>query len=185
MYKKQINASTAKSRQAIADSLVELIQTKGFQHATVTDICKGAALVRKTFYRNFKTKEDVIVYILENVFKAFILDRNVEKMTVEEILSDAYSFIDANRDFLVLFYKNDLFRFAKKNVADFIVKERLYKAVNSEIIDEKYLKYITAQIAALIVSVIETWIEGGFSETPRELARLTEDIMRGRVYADT
>ncbi|MDR2091446.1 MAG: TetR/AcrR family transcriptional regulator [Clostridiales bacterium] len=182
MYKKKINASALRSRRRIAESLVELMKAKPFNDVTITDICENAQLVRKTFYRNFRSKDEVILYLLENVFKEFITERNINDMAVNEILLDVYNFIDMYRDFLMLFYQNNLLRFVDKNVAEFIVKERLYNEIDLSAIDGKCLRYIPAHIAALIMSIVETWIDGGFAETPAELAALTDTILKGKLY---
>jgi AcrR family transcriptional regulator len=183
MHAKKVNASAMRSRQSISDALVEMMKTKTFQDITVTDICEIAGLVRKTFYRNFRSKDDVIIYIIENVFKEFITARNIKLMTTYDVLWDVYKFIDTYREFLILFYKNNLLRFVNKNVADFIVKEQvLFNELNLSEIDEKCLRYIPPQLSALVVSIVETWIEGGFVETPQELAALTESILHGKLY---
>ena len=43
--------------------------------------------------------------------------------------------------------------------------------------DSKAYKYIAAQIAAVLISVVETWIENGFEESIEFLAELTDALM--------
>ena len=49
----------------IADALFSLMKRKSFQQITVTEICEEAAVGRKTFYRNFELREDVIDFWLD------------------------------------------------------------------------------------------------------------------------
>ena len=49
----------------IADALFSLMKRKPFQQITVTEICEEANLGRKTFYRNFDLREDVIDFWLD------------------------------------------------------------------------------------------------------------------------
>ena len=44
-------------------------------------------------------------------------------------------------------------------------------------VDARAYPYIPAQISAVLISVIEAWIENGFSEPIEFLAELTESLM--------
>ena len=56
------NPSALRSQQWLADSLVDLMKVKEFQHISVKEICQQADLTRQTFYQIFSSKEDVIRY---------------------------------------------------------------------------------------------------------------------------
>lgn len=65
MYHKQANKTAIQSQHMIADALFSLMKRKPFQQITVTEICEEAAVGRKTFYRNFELREDVIDFWLD------------------------------------------------------------------------------------------------------------------------
>ena len=65
MYHKQVNKTAVQSQNMIADALFSLMKRKHFQQITVTEICDEAAIGRKTFYRNFDMKEDVLIAFTE------------------------------------------------------------------------------------------------------------------------
>ena len=65
MYHKQGNKTAIQSQYMIADALFRLMKRKTFQQITVTEICDEAAVGRKTFYRNFELREDVIDFWLD------------------------------------------------------------------------------------------------------------------------
>jgi len=46
-----------------------------------------------------------------------------------------------------------------------------------DIADARAYKYVTAQIPAVLISMVETWIENGLSETPEYLAGLAESLL--------
>jgi AcrR family transcriptional regulator len=182
MYKKQTNASAKRSQNVLAEALIKLMYAKKFQDICVTDICANAGLGRKTFYRNFNSKEDVVQFIMDNAYKAFLLAVNVDKMNTKEIFIDVYNFILQHKDFVVMLYGNNLFRYVHKNIANFIIEENLYGKIDLSYVKKQFFKYIPPQIAALIVSLLESWIESGFADTAEELAGFTEDVMYGKIY---
>lgn len=65
MYFKQKNKTAIRSQHMIADALFSLMKRKPFQQISVTEICEEAAIGRKTFYRNFELREDVIDFQLD------------------------------------------------------------------------------------------------------------------------
>lgn len=182
MYKKQNNPVALKSQQMIQEALLALIAEKTYNEITVTEICKKADIVRKTFYRNFNCKDDVINYMLDSALSIMLTYLDLEKMNMLNIFVRVYIFILENKEFLILFYKSSLFHLISKRLVSFINEKDLFTKFNHEKIKKHYYKYLPSQIIATIVSIVEVWIESGFSDTPFELARLTEDIMYGKLY---
>lgn len=60
----KMDRRTRYTRQLIRDTLLELMQEKGFQRATVTELCKRAELNRGTFYLHYLDLNDVLDDIL-------------------------------------------------------------------------------------------------------------------------
>ncbi|MDR3318793.1 MAG: TetR/AcrR family transcriptional regulator [Clostridiales bacterium] len=185
MYKEQINPTAKRTQGMIADALARLLKEKHYAQITVTDICRKADIVRKTFYRNFSVKEDVINYILDNRFSHFslVLD-NEPKIDALRIFCDLYNMLLEYKEFLVLFHNNGLFHIAARRIAELMRDESIFTKTDRTKLNPKYYKYLTAQIVATMVSIVETWIDDNFSDTPEEIARLTDDIMYGRFYIE-
>ena len=76
MYKIQTNSLAIKSQNWIANALLKLMESHPYKDITVTQICEEANLVRKTFYRNFDSKEDILHFILDNLFNDFQKDKD-------------------------------------------------------------------------------------------------------------
>jgi len=49
-------------REAICDQATRLFAERGYQETTIDDIARAAAIGRRTFFRYFKTKEDVVLW---------------------------------------------------------------------------------------------------------------------------
>ena len=67
MYRKQTNKTALQSQRMMADALLELMKEHSFPRITITQICDRAGVGRKTFYRNFELKEDVIAFRLDEL----------------------------------------------------------------------------------------------------------------------
>lgn len=57
---RKMDRRTRYTRQTIRDTLLELMDEKGFSHVTVTEVCKRAELNRGTFYLHYLDLNDVL-----------------------------------------------------------------------------------------------------------------------------
>ena len=59
-------------KESLTEALFILMRKKPFEEITITEISKLAGVSRISFYRNFDSKEDVLVkYIFEKSMDAF------------------------------------------------------------------------------------------------------------------
>lgn len=183
MSKKQTNIVAIRTQISIANAFLSLLKEYDYEKITVTDICKDADIVRKTFYNNFQSKDNLVHYLISDIFYEIESKVDLRNMSVHQILLTAFQFIMDNRESLLLFYNRGLFRFAYKSVAAYITKDHILTKLNKENIDNRAYKYIAAQISAVLIAVIETWIENEFEEPVEFLAELTEAMMYNPVFA--
>ena len=61
---KKLDRRTRYTRQLIRETLLELMEEKGFRRATVTEVCRRAELNRGTFYLHYLDLDDVLDDIL-------------------------------------------------------------------------------------------------------------------------
>lgn len=64
---KKEDLRTKKTKRAIVESFIELVEIKGFNKVSVSDIVKKANINRNTFYLHYENKEDLIKKILNDV----------------------------------------------------------------------------------------------------------------------
>ena len=57
--------SAIRTRNEIAGALLNLMENYPYNEITVKQIILETDLVRKTFYRNFSSKDDVLIYIMK------------------------------------------------------------------------------------------------------------------------
>ena len=94
-----------KSRAAIENAFINLVEIKGFQNITIKEIAEKAMVNRNTIYLNYGSKED----ILESITRA-----SVEKYfgTIDE---NYFRSIGLNKRKIEGFYRN-LFKVVDENI---------------------------------------------------------------------
>ncbi len=87
MYRNQVNIVAVRTQRAIGDALLYLIREHAYEDISVTQICARADVVRKTFYNNFQSKDDVVEYLINNIFQELASQVDLRQMSVRQTLS--------------------------------------------------------------------------------------------------
>ena len=58
-------------RTNITNALFDLMQKKSFSHITITEIIQKAGVARASFYRNYSSKEDVLMKLISGILEQF------------------------------------------------------------------------------------------------------------------
>lgn len=179
MYKNQTSSIAIKSQKWIADSLIRLLENNSFSEITVTQICQEAQLVRKTFYRNFETKEDILHYILDYLFESFRTKFNIETTAPLEIFTHYYEFWAQERKLLTYLHRDDLFYLLTRKYIEYANSIRMYLLIQKgDSTTQTGLEpYVLHFIAGGMVSILEHWLECDFNESIHSLTKLTETLL--------
>ncbi len=109
MYKKVTNPLAMQSQKNICESMLELLKTTSFDDITITMLCQQAHLVRKTFYRNFETKEDVLICMLDYHLLEYLEELPSHTHTLEDLSEHFLTFWQTKIEYLKPLQENALF----------------------------------------------------------------------------
>ena len=71
----------------IFEAIMLLLDKKPYEKITISDITNKAGIARRTFYSNFKRKDDVLIQYLANIIDSeFLTVRNFEDHNSQEII---------------------------------------------------------------------------------------------------
>lgn len=71
-------------KKAITDSLFQMMEGRPLSEITITEIIKTSGVARVSFYRNYSSKEDVLITLVRDILDEF-------RETADYDLSDVYS----------------------------------------------------------------------------------------------
>ena len=109
MYKKVTNPIAMQSQKQICETMLELLTTIPFDDISITLLCQEAHLVRKTFYRNFETKEDVLICMLDYHLLEYINELAANIQDMKQFLTHFFTFWQAKYGYLKTLQENALF----------------------------------------------------------------------------
>ena len=163
------NKRKRESIEKIEKSFINMLQSRGINQISVTDICKETGLNRSTFYANF-----IDIYDLADKLK--------EKLEAE--FSNQFSKKEQQNS-LTMFkhiYDNQLFY---KTYFKLGYDEKHSAYIYDTEMAEKYLedeniKYHIEFFKSGLNAIIKMWLAGGCKETPEEMDKILKAEYKGR-----
>lgn len=166
------NPSAIRSKKEITDALLSLMQTAPYNEISVKQIIMEARLARKTFYRNFKSKDDVLFSYLKGILREYY---DVVNTGMVNVLETIFSYVDKNRNLLQLLEKNNMLHVPLQCINEYLPllhnrffdmrrpAGKLFKGLDSE--------YIMAFNVGAIWNVVTLWIRRGMVDTPETVKK--------------
>lgn len=174
-----------RSKRALRDALIALMEERGYEAFTVNDLCARADLNRGTFYNHFRDKE----HLLQTLEDEVIADLDRFRVSMQEI--SLAQLLRVRRGRAPLPFLVELFDYLRDQ-ADFLhavmgpggdirFAPRLRDAVCTDLIENilhdryrenptAFVSYYVAFYASAYLGVITRWLETGMAESSEEMA---------------
>lgn len=166
----KINPSVIRSKQMITQALIDLMHEKDYTAITVTEIVDTAQIARKTFYRNFSSKDGVLAEYIEHLFKQYQnqLSQSVS-FSIEEAVLTYFIFWHNHLELIQLLIKNNLAYLILEAYEKYLpIIDAVYQ--HSELADSDHYDYSIAFSAGGFWWLLCTWVKKGAVESPKEMA---------------
>ncbi len=174
-----------RSKKALRDAMIELMEERGLNEFTVNDLCERANLNRGTFYNHFKDKDDLLEKLEDDVMAELDQFQEIMKLiTVSDLIKfrigkipppllvGLFDSLRMQGDFLhaVMGPGGDM-RFAPR-MMDAVCTNLIYATLNERYRNdpEPFVQYYVAFFASAYLGVIARWIETGMKESSEEMA---------------
>lgn len=161
------------TRHYIVTALFKLMNEYQFEKISVKDIAEKAGVGRATFYRYFKSKEEVIAYYFEHNTREFVFSQRIYPRCREDhilIVSHVLKTFQAHKEPFKLLKRahlTDLYLdFLNKKFAETFERDYTDKS--------EYLPYL---YAGMLYNVSMKWLEEDCSGDPAALAALIVDVI--------
>jgi AcrR family transcriptional regulator len=174
---KKTDARVRRTRDALGDALVALMQEKPFDTITVQEVLDRANVSRSTFYSHYSDKDDLLMSDAEEFFEAISMalsthgDKSDRVFPVQEFfthLSDVQPFFKA----LVKSGKyQENMELARGHFARGI-ERRLSELPHGQSIPSNQLPAIAFTHAGALLSLLTWWLDRGMRESPAEMDEL-------------
>lgn len=162
-------------RIQIEEALFSLMEQKSFSSITVSDIVRESGVARATYYRNYESKEDVVISYFDRLHQkageSFSLtappsSREEARLAVTpENVTKSLEFYLAHKYYLLLLHEAG-FGALLQDELNRIAEEALGDMPANSI--ERYRIYL---VSGALYNVMMQWLREGAPESPAALAR--------------
>lgn len=175
--KKKTDARVRRTRDALGDALVALMQEKPFETITVQDVLDRARVGRSTFYSHYSDKDDLLMSDADDFYERVSMglsakgDKSDRVFPVKEFFShiaEARRFVNALSSSGKMQENMELARghFARG------IERRLGEVPRGHSIPESERPAIAFAHAGALLSLLTWWIDRGMSQSPEEMDEL-------------
>lgn len=174
--KNKINPLTIQSKQWVLNALLELMEVQDFTSITITELSIKAGLDRKTFYRHFKTKEDVLLMQIDKAYQQYIESlKHTTELTSYMISKVYFDVLLLHIDFFRILINNGLATLVLSKWNEYLpVLETIFSL---QLSNHKKTEYEMHYEAGGFWNVTVQWIVNDVKETPEEMAKIMGSLM--------
>ena len=173
------NPSAKRSQAEITQALISLMREHPYSEITVKQIILEARLARKTFYRNFESKDDVLLSLIRGILREYF---EVVNNARGEVLTTIFSFADNNRELLALLDKNDMLHIPLRCMNEYapLLAGAQNKQLNPfvKLFEGLDADYLIAMNIGAVWNVISLWIHKGMTDEPETVRATIDQYLR-------
>ncbi len=172
------NPIAIKSKKWIIDALLELMSKKAYRLITVSEISSKALIDRRTFYRHFECKEDVLHFVIDDIAVEYLdAIKGIAPMDTYTITRNFFDICLKYSDFINLLHRNNLMYFLLDkfytNLPVIHAQVRSDEMTETLSQDMDYFLYFHA---GGFWSLLLKWVNDGMEKSPHDLAMLASTI---------
>lgn len=174
-----INPITLQSKEWIIESLLKLLSEKPYSKITITEITSVAQLARRTFYRNFNSKEDILYMYIQKLFDEYVnLLKEVKILKLPTVAKVYFDFWNEHLDFLILMEQNNLLYMLLQKYNQYLpIIHKKFKHNKEQYQSNNTLEYVLAFSAGGFWNMLIKWVHEGAKKTPDEMAELVNIML--------
>ena len=171
------NTANLLARECIVTALLQLLKEKPLSALSISEITSRAGVSRMTYYRNYKSNEDIFVQALSDILDEYhqefqALSDGQSHYSDYVNLTHCFTYFENHRDFIYSLFRCGLGNLLLTSLSEYIT-HTWYHPENGDTIEDFYtLQAFTSSLYSTYVS----WAIRGKKETPEQLAKILSEL---------
>jgi AcrR family transcriptional regulator len=176
MYSQCVSEKSAAQQRLFEDALLELMAQKLFEEISISELCRKTGLSRKTFYRLYESKADVVYAMIDHAIMdaaTFVPDESVGPGGMHKFLA----FWKSKRELLDILKTNRISALLSQQAVLHIMREapeivRCFGADDPQCGMERMKFYVTG-----LFTLVLSWHDRDFAESIDEMSTMLMQLM--------
>lgn len=177
--KKSSSVLAVQSKEWILLALLDIMNRKEYKSITVKEIAARAGVDRKTFYRNFKTKEDVLRFYIHGACQEYIAKlEHLDTRTTYTISKIFFTICQKHMSFFSVLEEHHLLTLLLSAFDELLPEiNKHFESSNTTYCPLYNSEYVLAYYTGGFWNISTKWIRNGAKEPPEEMAGLVEKLI--------
>lgn len=153
----------------ITEAFLLLLKKKEYKKISITEICKKAGVTRMSFYRNFESKEDILLKKVRYVTDSFLKESSIsyKNDTISSYFVKLFTHMQQQKELCTALNKAGLIH---------VIKDE-FDRVFLNTYKQEYDEYKSLFLAGGIYNVFLFWFLNDCRDNPQILAERLDDIL--------
>lgn len=153
----------------ITEAFLLLLKKKEYKKISITEICKKAGVTRMSFYRNFESKEDILLKKVRYVTDSFLKESSIsyKNDTISSYFVKLFTHMQQQKELCAALNKAGLI---------YVIKDE-FDRVFLNTYKQEYDEYKSLFLAGGIYNVFLFWFLNDCRDNPQILAERLDDIL--------
>jgi len=158
--------TTQRLKDSLADALLALMQEKPFHKITIDELTQRAQVGRVTYFRHFKTKEDILVYKYTRLWEQWAKQHGIAnwRESSQKLLRPFFQFHHHYRDIMRMIYQSGLLDVVTIASYQVLMDHRTQATVAQQ--------YRARYLASGCGGLLEAWVENDFAQSVDEMVAI-------------
>ena len=172
---KKIDRRVLRTQESLGNALVDLTLDIGYDAITIKELTQQASIGYATFFRHFKSKDELLLYVLQSVLEELFEVMKPESSPYNQALV-MFEYVKANnrtyRVFIDLPRDSELFNAVYETVAKSIHEN--YVARDEDLIP---MEIAVNHIVTSISELIRWWVVNDMEISPEKMATIQSELI--------
>lgn len=176
---RRTTATTEYLKECMGTALLELMREKPFEKITIEEMTAKADVGRSTYFRYFKTKEEVLSFKLVMLWKRYTKEKGYYSMNPgpgrEETVTAFFQFC------YFVHEVNDQIKASGHSDAILGAYLQIFRLKEE---NDAFEHYTNNFLAYGLYGIIDAWMDREYAETPEEMARIFMKLIAETSWGD-
>lgn len=176
MFDQDTNTQNKFAKDCIFTALMKLMGKKNFHEISITEITNKAGVSRMAYYRNYRSKEDIIIQYLNELFNVYLNEiLMLEEINVYQFAYKYFSYFRKHEILIKNLVKSDLSNLLLERFDTYLqsIFEQILTYKNSFTEIKKYEVHF---LAGGLYKVLVEWIQNGMVDSDEDMAGLIFEL---------
>ena len=170
MYKQTDNSQVNNSLRELSKGLFYYLQTEKLEKVTISKLCAQAGIARQTFYRNCRSKTDLVLFACDERIKAFLESSDLFSSSAELMYRHFFEYWYGHRDFLKALTRNRSEGLFARHFAEFAQETSCFPLPETAENDALQRRFGNIFLLGGLTQMLIAWTEEDFATAPGKMA---------------